>query len=211
MENTNKTEKVYKDIESESEDEFLNYEKTWTSEELEKEIDELQNHPLFMTDPEQLKNTNNPEVEALRALVYDEEPEVLIQQFYNQGNKFLKEKILCKEPKEDEQNYYLRHSLAKYLEALKLKVDDKELISKIHCNACFCQIRLRNFGKAIKHANSAIELNPKYTKAYYRKSKALLSLKKYQKCIDSCNKALTLSKEKIILKIKQEAEEKLKQ
>jgi len=47
-------------------------------------------------------------------------------------------------------------------------------------------LRLRNFGKAIKHSNNAISINPKYIKAYFRKAKALIALKKYKMCVETC-------------------------
>ena len=36
-------------------------------------------------------------------------------------------------------------------------------------------------------ADRALELNPKYMKAYFRKAKCLLTLKKYKECVDVCN------------------------
>lgn len=62
-----------------------------------KEIEELQFHPLFMNEQEQLNKVSSESVEALRSLFYDEEPETIAWNLINQGNKIMKEKILSEE------------------------------------------------------------------------------------------------------------------
>jgi hypothetical protein len=43
-----------------------------SKEQLNKEIEALKFHPLFADDKEVLKNSDDPNVEALRAIIYDE-------------------------------------------------------------------------------------------------------------------------------------------
>ena len=92
---------------SDSEDEFLTYENKPSHEEVLRDLDELQNHPLFATDEGQLAKESS-ENEALRSLLYDEDKEVLAENFYVQANKILSSKVLSKEAKDDEIKYYLK-------------------------------------------------------------------------------------------------------
>jgi hypothetical protein len=122
---------------SDSEDEFKNFEKNWTTEELSKQIDDLKYHPLFIKEGDQLKNTE--ELEALQHILYDEDPQVLAKTFYEQGTTILKEKVLAnKESKPvKEINYFLHKALEKYDEALNIEIEDKELLVKILSNKAF--------------------------------------------------------------------------
>ncbi len=81
-------------------------------------MDDLKNHPLFIDDPNKL-NFDSPEIEALRALKYSEPPETLQENFYKEGNKMLREKILIKNPIKDEQKYYLKRAIVSYSEGLQ--------------------------------------------------------------------------------------------
>lgn len=50
---------------------------------LEKEIDDLKNHPLFTDDKDVLNNSDDPNIEALRSIIYDEaKPEDTAQSLY---------------------------------------------------------------------------------------------------------------------------------
>jgi hypothetical protein len=52
-------------------------------EELEKEVDDLKNHPLFTDNKEVLNNSSDPNIEALRSIIYDEtNPEDTAQSLY---------------------------------------------------------------------------------------------------------------------------------
>lgn len=48
------------------------------------------------------------------------------------------------------------------------------------CNRAFCQIKLENFGSAILDAERAIEINPTFSKAFYRRGAAHAALMKFQ-------------------------------
>lgn len=47
-----------------------------------KEIDELQSHPLFLNDQEKINQSNDQNIEALRSLMYDEDPEILAKNLF---------------------------------------------------------------------------------------------------------------------------------
>jgi len=122
---------------SDSEDEFKNFEKNWTTEELSKQIDGLKSHPLFIKEGDQL--VQSEELEALQHILYDEDPQVLAKTFYEQGTTILKEKVLAnKESKTvKEINYFLHKALEKYDEALNIDIEDKELLVKILSNRAY--------------------------------------------------------------------------
>ena len=79
--------------------------------------------------------------------------------------------------------YYLKDAYKKYTEALELKVQDKKLRAKLHCNRASINLKFKNYGKVIKDCQDALELNPEYLKAYYRMAKAYIALRKYEECI----------------------------
>ena len=194
--------------EEESDDEFMNYEKNWTKEELGKEIDDLQFHPLFAKDPQKM-DKESKEYKALETLIYDEDDETLQENFYTQGNNILKKYILIKNPKKDEQKHYLREALFKYNEAIERKTENNDLKSKIYCNRAFVNLRLKNYGKAITDSKNAILLNKKYLKAYYRKATGEFELKKYRDCLETCKFGIRVEKEKSLILLRNKAQKKI--
>ena len=82
---------MFEDI---TDEEFYSFGKRFTSEEIDQDLKYLEDHPLFIDSQEKLENSNNEMVEALRNLAYDEDPEVLVENLYKQGNVLLTEKIL---------------------------------------------------------------------------------------------------------------------
>jgi serine/threonine-protein phosphatase 5 len=56
----------------------------------------------------------------------------------------------------------------------------KALLLPVLSNRAFCHIKLENFGSAVDDAARAVELDPTYTKAYYRRGCALTNLAKWK-------------------------------
>jgi len=50
----------------------------------------------------------------------------------------------------------------------------------LYSNRAFAQIKLENYGSAVEDATKAIELDPTYVKAYYRRGTAYLALRKFK-------------------------------
>ena len=52
-----------------------------------------------------------------------------------------------------------------------------------YSNKAFCNIKLENYGEAIEDATKAIEFNPDYAKAYYRRGAAFMYLQKLREAL----------------------------
>merc|ERR1712166_569026 len=66
-----------------------------------------------------------------------------------------------------------------YTEAINIQDD----IPAIYANRCMCWLKLAEADKALADADKCIELDPKYTKAHFRRGVALLELDRY---VDAC-------------------------
>lgn len=124
---------------SDEEDLFKNYKKTWTTEELSKEIDELAYHPLFIKPDAKMKDT--PELLGLQNLLYSEDDHTLAENFSNQASSILNEKYLTAKDK-DSQNFFLHKALEKINEAIPLEKNDKPLMCKLLSNRAFVNGKL---------------------------------------------------------------------
>ncbi|CAN6287246.1 unnamed protein product [Urochloa humidicola] len=68
-----------------------------------------------------------------------------------------------------------------YSEAIKLDPEDAVLYS----NRSFCHVKLGEALEASRDANICIRLRPEWTKGYYRKGSALMSLEEYKQACDA--------------------------
>ncbi|CAL4926673.1 unnamed protein product [Urochloa decumbens] len=68
-----------------------------------------------------------------------------------------------------------------YSEAINLDPEDAVLYS----NRSFCHVKLGEALEAFRDANTCIKLRPEWTKGYYRKGSALMSLKEYKQACDA--------------------------
>lgn len=62
-------------------------------------------------------------------------------------------------------------------------------------NRSFAACKLEQYGQALEDADKAIELNPQYIKAYYRRAAAYMGLNKYKSALDSFKRVATLQEE----------------
>jgi serine/threonine-protein phosphatase 5 len=58
-------------------------------------------------------------------------------------------------------------------------LDERKLLAVLYSNRAFSQLKLENFGSAITDANKALECDPSYVKAYYRRGSAHLILRSF--------------------------------
>jgi serine/threonine-protein phosphatase 5 len=93
----------------------------------------------------------------------------LADDYKEQGNKFVAE------------NKHIE-ALNKFTEAINLNIETKKN-SIYYSNRAMIHIKMDNFGLAIEDANKAIEYDPDYLKAYYRRASANLVLGHYDEAV----------------------------
>jgi len=62
----------------------------------------------------------------------------------------------------------------------------------LYGNRAFTNLKLENFGDAIIYATTALQLDPKYVKGYYRRGSAFSALGKYEKALQDFKEAVKL-------------------
>ena len=75
---------------------------------------------------------------------------------------------------------------------LETEEETKQLKSVLFSNRAMASLSIKNYGSCKKDADAAIALWSGNIKAHYRKCKALLTLKKYDEALASCNTALDI-------------------
>ena len=170
---------------------------------------ELNKSPLFMTDLEE-----NDDLAALQALAYEGTALEVAVGFKERGN----ENFVIKGYK-DAKEFYTQGITVLLLEVRKRQRGektedngDKEEVKKQVAvletslvNRAACNLELKNYRSCIQDCASALRINNKNVKAYYRSSKALLKLDKIAEADDSCARGLEIDPEnKALLGVAQE-------
>jgi hypothetical protein len=119
---------------------FFPIEKTWTTEELAKEIDDLKYHPLFIKPGQDFKET--PELLALQNILYNEDDHTLALNFCNAAGEILNGSYATAKDK-DSQVFYLKQALAKINEAIPMEKNDAQLMIRLLSNRSFVNGKLR--------------------------------------------------------------------
>ncbi|KAL1877809.1 HSP70/90 co-chaperone [Paecilomyces lecythidis] len=163
------------------------------------EILEMMNKtPLFMTDLENAgdEEGNNVMLDAIRAIQNEGTRGEVAQNFREQGNESAKAKMW-----RDAKEFY-----GKAIAVLAVKEDrwekpedpeaEKKLLREVeeasYANRALCNLELRNYRSTTLDCASALKVNPKNIKAYYRSSAALLALDKIEEAEDACSRGLKL-------------------
>ncbi|KAH6666308.1 putative Hsp70/Hsp90 co-chaperone CNS1 [Halenospora varia] len=166
---------------------------------------DLNKSPLFMTDLEE-----NDDLEALKALAYEGTPSEVAQNFKEQGNETFKEKRW-----KDAKEFYGKAIQVLLLEVRKRQKASSEeqakenaeeikkevgLLETCLVNRAACHLELKNYRSCTQDCASALRINSKNVKAYYRSSKALVSLGRIVEADDSCARGLEIDPENAALK-----------
>lgn len=141
----------------------------------------LDTHPFFMTEAPR-EGEENHFYDAMMALREEEAPETVAFNFKESGNTVFKEGP-----------HRYKDAIDYYTNALDVNCSDQALNSLILSNRAQVQIALKNYGHAIKDCEKAIELDASNSKAYFRASKASLSLKKVEQSLSFARKGLSKS------------------
>jgi tetratricopeptide (TPR) repeat protein len=143
---------------------------------------------------------NNNDLDALKALAYEGTPLEVATGFKERGNESFSEKGY-----KDAKEFYTKAINVLLIEVRKRQKltleegGDKEEVKKevavleaCLVNRAACHLELKNYRSCTLDCASALRINPKNIKAYYRSSRALLSLDKILEADDSCARGLSL-------------------
>lgn len=149
-------------------------------------MNEIRDHPLFMEDvPRDIED--NPHLLALQSLIYeDKTQEEVVDHFKNLGNEALKS---------SNNKVSLQNALLCYTRGLEEECDDKCLKSQLHSNRALVSYRMKEYDKAVNDCRSALQLDPRNMKAYWRATQASEALLLTAQALAFCNEALKISPE----------------
>lgn len=163
------------------------------------QIGDPMKHPMFATSAEDMKD--HPLTEAFRQLREEDKSFVELAIMYkDEGNDFIKKKS-----KKDMNEAYDRYSYALtfILKASEARNNDSEHIkdkdvdlnllrSQILSNRAQASLNIKNYRYCITDCDNAIKFWSSNIKAYFRKAKALLMLKRFDECIEIANRIFDL-------------------
>ncbi|KLJ08467.1 hypothetical protein EMPG_16096 [Blastomyces silverae] len=168
--------------------------KSHTAEEI---LDLMNKTPLFMTDLSKATDGDeeNIGIEAIRALQYEGTRVEVAQGLRESGNEVTREKKWS-----DGKEFYTKAIAVLTGENKWEKSDDpegdlikeREIAEACYSNRALCNLELKNYRSTTLDCASALKLNPKNVKAYYRSTCALFALDKIPEAEDTCARGLTL-------------------
>ena len=168
-------------------------------------LTELNKTPLFMTSLEE-----NDDLEALKALAYEGTALEVASGFKERGNESFKEKGY-----KDAKEFYTKGIDVLLLEVRKRQKGEKKseeeggeeevkkeisVLEACLVNRAACHLELKNYRSCTLDCGSALRINPKNVKAFYRSSRALLSLDRIPEADDACARGLAIDPENKSLK-----------
>ncbi|KAH3667155.1 hypothetical protein OGAPHI_002804 [Ogataea philodendri] len=131
-------------------------------------MDDLNRLPLFMTELDETdgEGGENLQVEALKALAYEGEPNEIAENFKNQGNDCYKAK-------------QYKNAVEYYTKGLDVDCGVDEINAALYLNRSACNLELKNYRRCINDAKECLKIQPKNVKALFRSAKAFLAIEKY--------------------------------
>ncbi|CDO93286.1 unnamed protein product [Kluyveromyces dobzhanskii CBS 2104] len=158
-------------------------------------LEELNKMPFFMNklDPDE----NNVELEALKAMAYEGEPDEIATNFKNQGNDLFKAKRF-------------KDARAMYFKGVDIKCNVASINESLYLNLAACELEIKNYRSCINFCKEALKLNAKNVKAFFRIGKAFLELGKLEESLEAVKVGLAVEPENGALKsIESRVHEKL--
>lgn len=128
---------------------------------------ELNKLPFFMNDLNEGEDTEDrPEIEALKSLAYEGEPDEIAENFKNQGNDCYKSK-----------NY--KDAVEFYTKGINVCCNVKHIEAALYLNRAACNLELKNYRRCINDAKECLIRQPKNVKALFRAAKAYFAIEHY--------------------------------
>ena len=175
-------------------------------------FEELNQHPLFMTEMDAEDNEN---IAALQALAYEGTPLENATNFKEQGNECFREKrwadakefytsginVLVAESRRRAKGDPPRPEQLQSLEDPNYDLDAPEevasetsLLELLYVNRAACHLELKNYRSCTLDCAGALRLNPANVKAFYRSARALVALGKLADADDACTRGLQIDR-----------------
>lgn len=158
-------------------------------------LEELNKMPFFMNklDPDE----NNIELEALKALAYEGEPDEIATNFKNQGNDLFKAKRY-------------KDARVMYLKGLEIKCNVPSINESLYLNLAACELEIKNYRSCVNYCREALKLNAKNIKAFFRIGRAYLEIGKLKESLEAVEVGLAIDPENVALNsIRKRINEKL--
>jgi tetratricopeptide (TPR) repeat protein len=165
-------------------------------------LDDLNSSPLFMTDLEE-----NDDLEALKALAYEGTPLEVASGFKERGNECFKMRDWA-----NAKEFYRQAIEVLLLEVRKRQKGDKGdgdeeeikgevgILEACLVNRAACHLEIGNYRACTLDCGSALRINGRNVKAFYRSARALLKLGKVGEADDACARGLAIDPENAALK-----------
>lgn len=161
---------------------------------------ELNRMPFFMTELDETdgEGGENTNLEALKSLAYDGEPDEIATNFKNQGNDCYKAK-----------NY--KAAIDYYTKGLEIECGIDSINSALYLNRAACNLELKNYRKCIEDCKKVLMIDEKSIKACFRSGRAFFLVGRYEEAkqileyglnIDPENKSVKDLLEQVIAKEK---------
>lgn len=171
-------------------------------------MSQLNRMPFFMSQLDETDGAGgeNVELEALKSLAYEGEPDEVATNFKNQGNDCFKAKQY-----KDAAQYYTR--------ALDVECGVDAINVALYINRAACNLELKNYRRCIEDCKKALLLDEKNAKACYRAGRAFFAVERYEEAkeilqyglnVDSENKPIQDTLKKVEEKQKQIEEKRLR-
>lgn len=169
---------------------------------------ELNRLPLFMTELDETdgEGGENTNLEALKSLVYEGEPDEIATNFKNQGNECYKAKQYTT-------------AVGYYTKGLEIDCGVDSINCALYLNRAACNLELKNYRKCIEDCKSVLLIDEKNIKACYRSGKAFFSVERFEEAkqilqygltLDADNKSLKDTYQQVVDKEEKIAAAKLK-
>ncbi|CBQ73501.1 related to CNS1-cyclophilin seven suppressor [Sporisorium reilianum SRZ2] len=171
------------------------YAQTDAPRDLESTLKSWDSVPLFMKDLPS-DDTADPALEALQSLAFDGTPDEVAQNFKQQANDYFKAKRF-------------REALGFYTQAIDASPQDKALLETLYANRAACNLELHNYGATLRDTSAVLGLNERNEKAYYRATRALIALERWQDAVDCAAHGLGVNADNAAISaLKAKAEQK---
>lgn len=169
---------------------------------------ELNRLPFFMTEIDETdgEGGENTNLEALKSLVYEGEPNEIATNFKNQGNDCYKAK-------------QYKTAVDYYTKGLEVDCEVDSINTALYLNRAACNLELKNYRRCIEDCKSVLQVDEKNVKACYRSGKAFFFVDRYEEAkqilqyglsIDPDNKSIKDTYQQVIEKEEKIAAAKLK-